>query len=143
MQRQSLIPTLGAFAFTFPSALAQETPLSGPALHSHCKAYQDEPYSPSGLVCSSYVRGFLDGAASIDARVIEPYGKQVESWTERAERTRLGSRLIGDPRYCVDSTAPITQIIREILLHAQDNPPNHDSTAHDLVRFALQRFHGC
>ncbi len=70
--------------------------LSTEELISHCVVYEEDPDGEDGIFCVRYIQGFIDGAVATDERVTynvaDEYDRE-ESFTERAIRTRLGSRI--------------------------------------------------
>ncbi len=84
-----------AFAAAASDARAVEA-LSTEELISHCAVYEEDPDGEDGIFCVRYIQGFIDGAVATDERVTYNVAAEYardESFTERAIRTRLGSRL--------------------------------------------------
>ena len=109
-----------------PAAWAVEA-LSSDELISHCEYYESDPESIDGVFCVRYIQGFIDGAVATDERVtlnVEAEFAKEESFTERAMRTRLGSRLerfgpsyyaefcLGEP---VALKEVVTLVVRDLL----------------------------
>ncbi len=144
--QQYTILLLGIVSFAWAScAHSQEaTQLSAAELVAHCRSYLEEPGSGNAVFCDAYVRGFLDGAVSIDSRVrlVPEIGS--ESWLERARRTRLPrSRLFGRPAYCIEAEVHRGQIIADLVAHAASSPPSAEVWAGDFLALVLRRMHPC
>lgn len=124
-----------------PCGTATEAPLSAKALHTHCLSYRQDPSSATSQVCAAYVRGFLEGSTTAQGRIRKP-ALAAESWLERAQRTRLGSRHSATS-YCIDAAVSVAHIIEQLVLHADTNPPRADTPASAMLLATLQRFHSC
>jgi hypothetical protein len=78
-----------------PTAQAVEA-LSTGELMSHCEKYYDEQAREDRVFCMRYIQGFIDGAVATDERVtrnvVGEYDED-ETFSERAARTRIGTRL--------------------------------------------------
>jgi hypothetical protein len=122
---------------------AAETMLSSVQLHEYCKAFQTAPSSSAGRVCAAYVGGFIEGLVVVGDARVEDSAAAGESWLERARRTRLGSHYVRKPTYCIDSSTPLEQIIRNIAAYAETRPPRDDVPANAMIRSALERFYSC
>lgn len=71
-------------------------PLSTEELKLHCEFYDDDPEGTDGTFCVRYIQGFIDGAVATDERVTYNIADEIdreESFSARAIRTRVGSRL--------------------------------------------------
>lgn len=144
--QQYTIMLLGIVSFAWAScARSQEdTQLSAAELVARCRSYLEEPGSDNAVFCDAYVRGFLDGAVSVDSRVRLVPEIESESWLERARRTRLpGSRLFGRPAYCIEAEVPRGQIIADLVAHAASSPPSAEIWAGDFLALVLRRMHPC
>ena len=115
---------IGIFAFLAAanSALAVEA-LSTEELISHCVVYEDDPDGEDGIFCVRYIQGFIDGAVATDERVTynvaDEYDRD-ETFTERAIRTRLGSRIdrYGPSYYaefCLGEPVPLAAVVRVVV----------------------------
>lgn len=122
---------------------AAETVLSSVQLHEYCKAFQTAPRSTEGRICAAYVGGFIEGLVVVGDARVQDSAAAGESWLERARRTRLGTHYVRKPAYCIDSSTPLEQIIRNIASYAQTHPPRDDVPANAMLRSALQRFYSC
>ncbi len=84
-----------ALLLAAPAARAVEA-LSTEELMSHCEKYYDEQAREDRVFCMRYIQGFIDGAVATDERVtrnIVGEYEQEESFSERAARTRIGTRM--------------------------------------------------
>jgi hypothetical protein len=140
-QRRSLIHAV-LLTCAVAADAAAETVLSSVQLYEYCKSFQTAPHSPEARVCAAYVRGFIDGAVVRDMRV-QVSAVEHESWLERVRRTRLGTRPVRKPVYCIDSSTPLEQIIGNVVASAETRPPRNDLPASAMIRYALQRSHAC
>ena len=88
---------LGATALILLSDKAGSVePLSTPELAEHCAHYYDDKEGKDAIFCVRYVQGFIDGAVATDERVLENITAEIdqdETFTERAIRNRIGSRI--------------------------------------------------
>ncbi len=88
---------LGAAALILLSGKAFSVePLSTPQLAEHCAHYYDDKEGKDAIFCVRYVQGFIDGAVATDERVLENITAEIdqdETFTERAIRNRIGSRI--------------------------------------------------
>lgn len=105
-----------------PSAWAVEA-LSTEELDSHCDKYYDEEAEKDRIFCVRYIQGFIDGAVATDQRVAENIIKEYEakeSFSQRAVRTRIGSRLdsFGSSVYaefCLGDPIPLKQVVESVV----------------------------
>ncbi|MDT8321259.1 MAG: hypothetical protein RQ826_12110 [Xanthomonadales bacterium] len=60
-----------------------------------CREYHNENASEDRTFCVRYIQGFIDGAVVTDERVTQNVSNEYgnETFTERAIRTRIGTRL--------------------------------------------------
>jgi hypothetical protein len=97
--------------------------LSTEELISHCAVYEEDPDGKDGIFCVRYIQGFIDGAVATDERVTYNVANEYdrdESFTERAIRTRLGSRLdrYGPSYYaefCLGEPVPLAEVARVVV----------------------------
>jgi hypothetical protein len=120
-----------------------DAPLTAAQLRESCIAWTEEPGSSGAAACVAYIRGFLDGAISIDERIHTPAAGVPESFIDRARRTRLAPAYTGRPQYCVDASVPLSRIIHEVLAHYETRQFSEDLEAAALVAGTLRRFHPC
>lgn len=143
---------VGIVAFSAATnALAVEA-LSTEELISHCALYEDDPDGEDGIFCVRYIQGFIDGAVATDERVTynvaDEYDKD-ETFTERAIRTRLGSRIdrYGPSYYaefCLGEPVPLAEVARVViadLLEIDDFEGRE--LARDVVYATLRREYPC
>ena len=111
-----------AFAAVASDAQAVEA-LSTEELISHCIVYEEDPDGEDGIFCVRYIQGFIDGAVATDERetynVADEYDRE-ETFTERASRTRLGSRIdrYGPSYYaefCLGEPVPLAEVARVVI----------------------------
>ena len=132
-------------------ALAVEA-LSTEELIEHCAVYEDEPDGADGIFCVRYLQGFIDGAVATDERVTnnvaDEYDKS-ESFTERAIRTRLGSRIerYGPSYYaefCLGEPVPLAAVANVVIadLLSLDDLEGKE-LARDVVYATLRREYPC
>jgi hypothetical protein len=140
-----------ALLLASPTARAVEA-LTTDELMSHCEKYYDEQAREDRVFCMRYIQGFIDGAVATDElvmrNVIEEYGME-ESFSQRAARTRIGSRLdrfgasvYAD--YCLGDPVPLKEVVEYVVQDATDpervaaNP-----LARDLVYQTLREHYPC
>jgi len=140
-----------ALLLASPTARAVEA-LTTDELMSHCEKYYDEQAHEDRVFCMRYIQGFIDGAVATDElvmrNVIEEYGME-ESFSQRAARTRIGSRLdrfgasvYAD--YCLGDPVPLKEVVEYVVQDATDpervaaNP-----LARDLVYQTLREHYPC
>ena len=140
---------LGALFATESTAVEA---LSTEELILHCAVYGDEPDGEDGIFCVRYIQGFIDGAVATDERVTynvaAEYGKK-ETFTERAIRTRVGSRLnrYGPSYYaefCLGDPVPLAEVVEVVvadLLKLESFEGREQ--ARDVVYTTLRREYPC
>ena len=110
-----------------PSAWAVEA-LTTAELVSHCDKYHDEAAEEDRIFCVRYIQGFIDGAIATDERVMRSVAEEYESketFSERAKRTRVGSRLerygaTSYAGYCLGDPVPLREVVEFVVEDAQD-----------------------
>ena len=110
-----------------PAVLAVEA-LSTEELMSHCQEYHDEQAREDRIFCVRYIQGFIDGAIATDERVMRNVAKDLEveeTFSERAKRTRIGSRLdrygaTSYAGYCLGDPVPLREVVEFVVEDAQD-----------------------
>lgn len=145
--RRDYVPTALALLLlgsqlTARAGAAELAPWSGAELQRRCLAYADAPESPDSRSCAAYIRGFLDGSTEVQVRAATTSGR-LETFDERALRTRLGVRRAPEPLYCVDGTLPLSRFIAQVLTHLEEHPPRDDVGANTVLYGTLLRFHRC
>ena len=134
-----------------PAALSVEA-LTTEELMSHCEKYQDASAREDSIFCVRYIQGFIDGAVSTDERVtrnvVEEYDKE-ETFSERAARTRIGTRLerFGSSFYaefCLGAPVPLKEVVEHVVTDAT-NPDRvaANPLARDLVYQTLREHYPC
>lgn len=134
-----------------PTAWAVEA-LTTAELVSHCDKYHDEAAEEDRIFCVRYIQGFIDGAIATDERVMRSVAEEYESkesFSDRAKRTRIGSRLerygaTSYAGYCLGDPVPLREVVEFVVEDAQDperiaaNP-----LARDLVYSTLRDHYTC
>jgi hypothetical protein len=134
---------LFAVAVAAPLHAAELTPLSSVELHDLCLAYSEAPEGDEAQACAAYVRGFIEGSERVVLRKQNRAETRAESFSERAWRTRLGTRQPPEPKYCVAETLSMKTFITQLLTQAERTPPTHDMSAQELLYATLTRFYRC
>ena len=126
-------------------------PLTAIQLQEVCGDVETSLDTPEARLCIFYVKGFLDGAVATDARVAENVVAEMEKeerFTERAIRTRVGSRIrdFGPSVYagfCVGQPDPISDVV----LHVREELGRYDNLenvqAQSVVYASLRRHYPC
>jgi len=139
------IVVFGLAVLASSSASAVET-LSTEELVSHCIHYEEDPESVDGVFCVRYIQGFIDGAVATDERVTNNVADEYdrdESFSERAIRTRVGSRLKGFGTYyaefCLGEPVPLKTVV-ELVVADLDNAQRiiNQPSARDFVYSTLR-----
>lgn len=126
--------------------------LSTEELISHCTVYEEDPDGEDGIFCVRYIQGFIDGAVVTDERVTYNVANEYdrdETFTERAIRTRLGSRIdrYGPSYYaefCLGEPVPLAEVARVVIadLLAVEKIEGQE-LARDVVYATLRREYPC
>ena len=142
---------LVAFSAAAIDAHAVEA-LSTEELISHCAVYEEDPDGEDGIFCVRYIQGFIDGAVVTDERVTYNVADEYdrgETFTERAIRTRLGSRIdrYGPSYYaefCLGEPLPLAEVARVVIadLLALEDLEGLE-LARDVVYATLRREYPC
>jgi hypothetical protein len=137
-------------AMHISSANAVE-PLTSQELADHCSVYQTNPQGVDGVFCERYIQGFIDGAMSTDVAVAFNVSKLYDedvSMTERAIRTRIGSRLQRYGSYyaefCLEEPLALKEVVNEVssrLVNGQFTGEN--LLARNVVFQILRETHPC
>jgi len=145
--------TIGIIVFSAVASDAHAVEaLSTEELISHCAVYEEDPDGEDGIFCVRYIQGFIDGAVVTDERVTynvaDEYDRS-ETFTERAIRTRLGSRIdrYGPSYYaefCLGEPVPLAEVARVVIadLLALENLEGRE-LARDVVYATLRREYPC
>lgn len=132
-------------------ALAVEA-LSTEELISHCAVYEEDPEGADGIFCVRYIQGFIDGAVVTDERVTYNVANEYdrdETFTERAIRTRLGSRIdrYGPSYYaefCLGEPVPLAEVVRVVIADlSQIDSLEGRELAREVVYATLRREYPC
>jgi hypothetical protein len=137
---------------SFPfKALAVEA-LETAELASHCKNYLAGEDTVDGTFCIRYIQGFIDGAVATDERVtlsVSDEYERDESFTERATRTRIGTRVkqFGASvyaGYCLGDPLPLRDVVKKVIDDLEDEDKvNANPLARDLVYLTLTSQYPC
>jgi len=135
-----------------PMSLEAVETLSTTELADHCSYFAEDPESKDGIFCVRYIQGFIDGAVATDERVTQNVAAEIEeqeTFSERAIRTRVGSRLerYGPSYYaefCLGAPVPLAEVVEKVVgeLIDDDLVGAHPS-ARDLVYHALRTEYPC
>ncbi len=116
----------GLAALVSSNANAVEA-LSTEELVSHCVYYEQDPESVDGVFCVRYIQGFIDGAVATDERVTNNVADEYdrnETFSERAIRTRLGSRLERFGTYyaefCLGEPVPLKSVVELVIVDLEN-----------------------
>ena len=153
MTSKIIMFAIGTFALLAAANNAQAVEaLSTEELISHCVVYEEDPEGEDGIFCVRYIQGFIDGAVATDERVTynvaDEYDRE-ETFTERAIRTRLGSRIdrYGPSYYaefCLGEPVPLAEVARVVIadLLRLENLEGRE-LARDVVYETLRREYPC
>ena len=134
-----------------PMAWAVEA-LSTEELISHCDKYHDQEAGTDRVFCVRYIQGFIDGAVATDKRVAQNVVKEYEeeeTFTQRAIRTRIGSRLnrYGSSVYaefCLGDPIPLKEVVEHVVDSlADENLVANNPLARDVVYRMLRADYPC
>ena len=126
--------------------------LSTEELISHCAVYEQDPDGEDGIFCVRYIQGFIDGAVATDERVTYNVANEYdrdETFTERAIRTRLGSRIerYGPSYYaefCLGEPVPLAEVVKVVIADlSQLKNLEGRELARDVVYSTLRRAYPC
>ena len=127
-------------------------PLSTPELAEHCAYFYEDRGGKDAVFCIRYVQGFIDGAVATDARVLENIASEFdedESFSERAIRSRLGSRINrrGPTVYadfCLGEPDSLEEVVEKVVNDlANRKVLDRDLLARDAVFSTLRREYPC
>lgn len=127
-------------------------PLSTPELAGHCAFYHDDREGEDAIFCIRYVQGFIDGAVATDARVLENIATELdadETFSERAMRTRIGSRInLRGPTvyadFCLGESNSLQEVVEKVVNDlANRRVLDEDLLARDAVFSTLRREYPC
>lgn len=153
MKTKALAP--GALALLFVASTAEGVePLSTPELAGHCAFYHLDREGKDAVFCVRYVQGFIDGAVATDARVLDNIATEIdgtgnETFSERALRTRIGSRTRrGGPTvyadFCLGEADSLAEVVEKVVDDlASRKVLDEDLLARDAVFSTLRREYPC
>ena len=114
--------------------------------------YGDDPDGEDGIFCVRYIQGFIDGAVATDERVtynVAAEYDEEESFTQRAIRTRVGSRIkrFGPSYYaefCLGDPVPLADVVEVVVadLLGLESLEGREQ-ARDVVYSTLRREYPC
>lgn len=139
-------------ALTFFQPAAAVEALSTQELVAHCSAYQEDPDGKDGVFCIRYIQGFIDGAVATDELVTFNVAREYdggETFTERAMRTRLGSRIASfGPSYyaefCLGEPLALKTVVDTVVADLLSLPSLEGrELARDVVFATLRREYPC
>ncbi len=144
---------IATFALVLLSDRAESVePLSTPELAEHCAFYFEDREGKDAIFCVRYVQGFIDGAVATDARVLENIASEFdadESFSERAIRSRIGSRVNrrGPTVYadfCLGEPDSLEEVVEKVVNDlASRKVLDADLLARDAVFSTLRREYPC
>lgn len=115
--------------------------LSSDDLERHCGAYLSDPVSTEAVGCIAFVQGYVAAAGASNTSV--GARDDAASFTERAARTRAGSRLRSmrdEPAsrraFCVEDTPPAA-VVEAVATHLSRVARAEDAAPEHLVHRAL------
>ena len=123
-----------------------------PELVSHCEKYHVEDAEEDRIFCVRYIQGFIDGAVATDERVMKNVSseyEQSETYSQRAKRTRIGSRLdrygaTVYAEYCLGDPVPLKEVVEHVVEDARDPAlVSKYPLARDLVYKTLRAHYPC
>ena len=131
------------------SAKAVES-LTTEELSVHCSHYEKDPQGADAIFCVRYIQGFIDGAVATDERVVSNIvtGKEEETFSERAIRTRLGKlRLYGSTYYadfCLSDPIALTEAVEKVVAELMNKTVlNKAVLARDVVYQTFRTHYPC
>ncbi|MGD9020681.1 MAG: Rap1a/Tai family immunity protein [Lysobacterales bacterium] len=142
---------LGCGLLMAPSAWAVQA-LSTAELMSHCDHYAEPDAEEDRIFCIRYIQGFIDGAVATDEMVMRNVAEEYEksqSFSERAKRTRVGSRLNRYDasyyaEYCLGDPVPLAEVVEHVVEDSQDEGlVKTFPLARDLVYRTLREHYPC
>ncbi|WP_321390161.1 Rap1a/Tai family immunity protein [Emcibacter sp.] len=100
-------------------------------LRSQCSVYFQAPESKEGILCESFIQGYLSGIHSLRRDVDRKISKKVsptgDSFSDRAIRTRAGSRFrYIDPAlhrgFCISDDVTSDVVVRKVVTYLNEHP---------------------
>ena len=99
-------------------------------LRSQCAAYLKAPESKEGVLCESFIQGYLSGIhalqRNVDKKISQKRSPTGESFSDRAIKMRVGSRFrYIDPSlhrgFCVADDVPSKVVVQKIVAYLTDH----------------------
>ena len=143
---------VGLFGLGISAPATAVDALSTEELASHCEHYDKDPAGKDGIFCVRYIQGFIDGAVATDERVtlnVAAEFEEEESFSERAARIRLGSRLerFGPSvyaEYCLGAPVLLAAVVDHVVASLQNQKVTANMPlARDLVYLTLRTDYPC
>ena len=113
--------SFGCFLLLSTTSAKAVEALTTEELALHCSHYEKDPQGTDAVFCVRYIQGFIDGAVATDERVVSNIvtGKEEETFSERATRTRLGKmRLYGSTYsadFCLDNPIQLKEAVEKVV----------------------------
>ena len=126
--------------------------LSRDELVDHCQYFMKDPDGKDGIFCVRYIQGFIDGAMATDERVTLNVADEYEgeeTFTQRATRTRLSSRLVqyGSSYYaefCLGDPVSLVEVVGVVVEDlSQDKTGGTVRSAREAVYQIIRRHYPC
>lgn len=121
-------------------------------LEDRCDSFLGDQGSRDGALCVAFIQGFLAGAEATDGIVAERVKRLQpatgDSYSDRAIRTRIGSRLkqYGTPYYagyCIAGEVSSQTVIEKVISYLNNHPDDPSLTANQIVYMALVHHFPC
>lgn len=115
-------------------------------LEEQCAEFLSDGQSRGGALCIAFIQGFLAGADATDGIVADRIRRTGDSFSDRAIRNRIGSRLeqYGASYYagyCISKDVQSSKVIGEVIDYLGKHPDEPGITANQAVYMALvERF---
>ena len=99
-------------------------------LRSQCAAYLKAPGSKEGVLCESFIQGYLSGIHAlqrdVDKKISQKRSPTGESFSDRAIKMRIGSRFrYIDPSlhrgFCIPGAVESEGVVRRIVEYLNDH----------------------
>lgn len=128
---------------------AVHQPLPASTLIDNCRRFSSDMTSEPAKLCEFYIQGFLAGVrkggllrSNVGAK--NAGTKSVESFSERAWRTRLGQNARSPtPQYCLANDTKISELVTRLLARAETPASASESSAAQLLTGVLRGEYAC
>ncbi|WP_417624671.1 Rap1a/Tai family immunity protein [Paremcibacter congregatus] len=99
-------------------------------LRSQCASYLKAPEGRAGVLCESFIQGYLSGIHAlrreVDSKIDKKRSPTGESFSDRAIRTRVGSRLkYIDPAlhrgFCIANDVSPDVVVRKVVRYLDEH----------------------